>query len=185
MKFCTYDDSTGVNDRDQLKNIMQPPTPTMNLLCFNATCIFQDKCMSNYLPFYILEKEDFAMVHPVGIRFVHLAMVWWLSSLTTVPWLASSGASGSYQWSLVSKPIYSASPLGIETDNNHASSHSNNASPPSPETDCRLPVSTSVSAMLFTLDRDYIITCQNGLPAFARAGAGTGFSNRNQDSLWA
>ena len=98
--------------------------------CFNATCIFQDKCMSNYLPFYILEKDDFAMVHPVGIRFVHLAMVWWLSSLPTAPWLASSGASGSYQWGLVSKPVSSVSPIDIATDNNHGSSRSNNALPP-------------------------------------------------------
>ena len=157
----------------------------MNISCFNAACIFQDKCMSNYLPFYILEKDDFAMVHPVGIRFVHLAMVWWLSSLPTAPWLASSGASGSYQWGLVSKPVSSASPIGIATDNNHASSRSNNALPPSPKTDCRLPASTSVSAILFTMARDYVITSQYGRPAFATAGAGAGFSNRNQDSLWA
>ena len=149
--------------------------------CFNATCIFQDKCTSNYLPFYILENDDFAMVHPVGIRFVHLAM----SSLPTAPWLASSGASGSYQWGLVSKAVSSASPIGIATDNNHGSSRSNNALPPSPKTDCRLPASTSASAILFTMARDYVITSQDGRPAFARAGAGAGFSNRNQDSLWA
>ena len=166
-----------------LKNIMQPPTPTINLSCFNATCIFQDQGMSNYLLFYILEKDDFAMVHPVGIRFVHLAMVCWLPSLPTAPWLASSGACGSYQWSLVSKPVSSASPIGIATDNNHASSRSNNALPPSLETDCRLPASTSVSAILFTMARDYVITSQNGCPAFARAGAGEGFSNGNQDPL--
>ena len=81
MKFCTYDDSTA-NDKDQLKTTMQPPTPTMNISCFNATCIFQDQGMSNYLPFYILEKDDFTMVHPVWIRFVHLAMVCWLPSLS-------------------------------------------------------------------------------------------------------
>ena len=137
MKFCTYDDSTA-NDKDQLKTTMQPPTPTMNISCFNATCIFQDQGMTNYLPFYILEKDDFTMVHPVGIRFVHLAMVSWLPSLPTAPWLASSGSCGLYQWSLVSKPVSSASPIGIATDNKHASSRANNALPPSPETDCRL-----------------------------------------------
>ena len=103
--------------------------------------------------------------------------------LPTAPWLASSGACGLYQWSLVSKPVSSASPIGIATDNNHGSSRSNNALPPSPKTDCRLPAATSVSAILFTMARDYVITSQYGRPAFARAGAGAGFSNGNQHSL--
>ena len=49
--------------------------------------------------------------------------------------------------------------------------------------DCWQPASTYVSAILFTMAHDYVITSQNGCPAFARAGAGAGFSNGNQHSL--
>ena len=141
--------------------------------------------MYNYLPFYILEKDDFAMVHPVGIRFVHLAMVWWLSSLPTAPWLASSGASGSYQWGLVSKPVYSASPINWQQPwffpfEQCITAVTKNRLPAAGFYFC---VRHIVYNMLMA--RDYVITSQYGRPAFARARAGAGFSNRNQDSLWA
>ena len=187
MKFCTYDDSTDVSHcsmRDQWVSHWRTSCNHQHQqLIYHVSMLhvfFKTRvCQTIYHSTFWKRT-----ISPWSIRLGSDSSISpWLPSLPTAPWLASSGACGSYQWSLVSKPVSSASPIGIATDNNHASSRSNNALPPSLETDCRLPASTSVSAILFTMARDYVITSQNGCPAFARAGTGAGFSNGNQDPL--
>ena len=152
-----YDDSTA-NGRDQLKTTMQPLTPTMNIYHVSMLHVFFKTNVCQTINHSTFWKRT---ISPWSIRLgsdssISPWTVWWLSSLPTAPWLASSGASGSYQWGLVSKPVSSVSPIDIATDNNHGSSRSNNALPPSPKTDCRLPAATSVSAILFTMARDYV-----------------------------